>query len=301
MSKITLDALRVLEAIERNGSFALAAKELHKVPSALTYTVNHLEEQLAIQIFDRTGHRAKLTTMGKLLVDEGQKLLISATQLEKKIKLQQMGFETELLLAYDQLIPFQQLLPLLQGFYQACPGVAVKISAEVLGGCWDALLSNRAAIVLGVSGEPPIREDIAIQSLCSVQFEFLVGKNHPLAKQSEPLTNEQILTYRSIAVADSTHRRETRTTGILPGQEVLTVNHFHEKIAAMIQGLGIGYLPRGLAMPYIESGELIVKSVARLKAKAQLSLAWRPSLVGKGGRWLIEKLSDKTFTKNLFA
>ena len=41
--RISIDALLVLDAIERKGSFAAAAHELHRVPSALTYSVQKLE------------------------------------------------------------------------------------------------------------------------------------------------------------------------------------------------------------------------------------------------------------------
>ncbi|MBK7332922.1 MAG: LysR family transcriptional regulator [Betaproteobacteria bacterium] len=42
----SLDALAVLDAIDRRGSFAAAADELGRVPSAITYTVRRgpLEE-----------------------------------------------------------------------------------------------------------------------------------------------------------------------------------------------------------------------------------------------------------------
>ena len=44
--RLTLDALAVLDAIDRRGSFAAAAEELHRVPSAVTYQVQKLEEDL---------------------------------------------------------------------------------------------------------------------------------------------------------------------------------------------------------------------------------------------------------------
>ncbi|MCS5711913.1 LysR substrate-binding domain-containing protein [Candidatus Berkiella aquae] len=299
MRKITLEALQVLEAINRCGTFALAAKELHKVPSALTYTVNNLEQQLNATLFDRSGHRAKLTAIGELLLKEGQKLLISAEQLEKRIELQQKGYEEQLLIAYDQLIPFHNLIFLIEDFYQACPEIGLKVTGEVLGGCWDALLSHRATLAIGVTGETPLRDDIAMLPLGPIEFAFLVGKHHPLANHQQTLTNNEISTYRSIAVADSTRGLTTRSSGILPGQSILTVNTMQEKIDAMIAGLGIGYLPLTQAKPYIKSGELIEKNVQRLKTKGIVSLAWRPSLIGKAGLWFIEQLSNKTIANRI--
>jgi DNA-binding transcriptional LysR family regulator len=301
MSKLTLESLEVLEAIDRCGTFALAAKELHRVPSALTYTVNNLEQQLNIKIFDRSGHRAKLTSIGKLLVKEGAKLLNNVNQIEKRIHLHRMGFEERLYIAYDQIIPFQNLLFLLEDFYQECPGIELKFTGEVLGGCWDALLSNRATIAIGVTGDAPVRDDITVAPLGTVEFIFVVPKNHPLAKRQDALTNQDILAYRSIAVADSTRGLVSRSSGLLPGQEVLTVNSFQEKIDAMLAGLGIGYLPLAYAKKHLDSGEFILKEVPRLKSKGTVSLAWRSSLVGKAGKWFIHKLSDKKIAKKILA
>ena len=76
--RISLDHLLVIDAIVRRGSFAAAAAELHRVPSAVTYSVNKLEQDLGVQIFDRSGHRARLTDAGRELLREGRELLQSA-------------------------------------------------------------------------------------------------------------------------------------------------------------------------------------------------------------------------------
>lgn len=57
---LTLEALRVMDAIDRRGSFAAAADELGRVPSALSYTMQKLEEELDVVLFDRSGHRTKI-------------------------------------------------------------------------------------------------------------------------------------------------------------------------------------------------------------------------------------------------
>ncbi len=46
MSPLTLDALQLVDAIDRRGSFAGAAAELGRVPSAVTYAVRKLEDDL---------------------------------------------------------------------------------------------------------------------------------------------------------------------------------------------------------------------------------------------------------------
>ncbi|MFM8390992.1 MAG: LysR family transcriptional regulator, partial [Methylophilaceae bacterium] len=52
---ISLDALQVIDTIARKGSFAAAANALFRVPSAITYNVRKLEEDLGVKIFERKG------------------------------------------------------------------------------------------------------------------------------------------------------------------------------------------------------------------------------------------------------
>src|SRR3569623_1505542 len=93
---LTLESLRILDAIDRKGSFAAAALALDRVPSALTYTVRKLEEDLDVLLFDRRGHRAKLTPAGQELLSEGRNLLRAADELEQRVKRTATGWETEL-------------------------------------------------------------------------------------------------------------------------------------------------------------------------------------------------------------
>src|SRR5690348_836776 len=104
--KLSLDALLVLDTIDREGSFAAAAQALYRVPSAITYTVQKLEQDLKIALFDRSGHRAKLTPAGQMLLQDGRRLLDAAATLEERIQKQASGWESELRIVVNELVPF---------------------------------------------------------------------------------------------------------------------------------------------------------------------------------------------------
>jgi len=133
--RISLDALLVLDSIARNGSFAAAGEELHRVPSAITYTIQKLEQDLEVKLFDRSGHRARLTEAGEELLREGRHLLRTATDLECRVKRVATGWETELRIAVEDIIPTERLFPVLKDFYREGSGTRIKITAEILGGC----------------------------------------------------------------------------------------------------------------------------------------------------------------------
>nr|ADI22246.1 transcriptional regulator [uncultured Gemmatimonadales bacterium HF0200_34B24] len=82
--KPLLDVLMILDALEKEGSFAAASAKLYKTPSALSYTVHKLESDLNIQLLDRSGHRAKFTRTGKMLLEKGREVLHTVRKLEKQ-------------------------------------------------------------------------------------------------------------------------------------------------------------------------------------------------------------------------
>lgn len=54
-------SLDVVDAVARTGSFSAAAQELHRVPSAVSYTVRQLEDWLAVPLFERRHRDVELT------------------------------------------------------------------------------------------------------------------------------------------------------------------------------------------------------------------------------------------------
>lgn len=68
-------SLEVVDAVARNGSFSAAAQELHRVPSAVSYTVRQLEEWLAVPLFERRHRDVELTAAGAWFLKEGRSVV----------------------------------------------------------------------------------------------------------------------------------------------------------------------------------------------------------------------------------
>ena len=183
-------------------------------------------------------------------------------------------------------------------FYAQNFGTRLKIITEVYGGSWDALITGRADISIGAPGEAPPGGGYSIKSMGSLQFLYAVAAQHPLAQLPEPLQNQTIMQYRSISAADSSRNLAPRTSGILTGQDVLTVPDMHCKLKAQIAGLGVGYLPKKLAEKYAATGQLVIKEVAEHKPEIMSYLVWRSKsdlaggnlIEGKAQQWLLKKL-----------
>lgn len=298
--RLTLDALLVLDAIDRKGSFAAAAEELHRVPSALTYSVQKLEQGLDVVLFDRSGHRAQLTPAGRKLLDEGRHLLRAAGELELLVKRVATGWEAELRIALTDLLPMRHFFPLFTTFYEQERGTRLRVGTEVFGGGWDALVDDRADLVVGATGESPAGGGYATRVLGTMPFVFVVPPAHPLADAGEPIPDEVLLEHRAIAAADSSRRLPPRTSALLSGQDVLTVPTIHDKREAHLAGLGIGFMPRHLVADDLAAGRLLERDVANpLHPPPQLLLAWRSRNRGRALRWFVDRLGEPGFYAGL--
>ena len=295
---VTLDALRVLEAINAKGSFAAAADALCKVPSALTYTVQKLETELGVTLFDRKGQRATLTPGGNLVLQEGREILLAASNLEERVKQLGSGWQSKLIIAKDTIVPDGPLFDILGQFCQLDKHVEIQVIEEALGGGWDALHSKRADIALGLTGELP-KGQFQLQKMGTVEFVFAVSAAHPLAEFVGLIESQHIRLYPHIVVADSSRTLPGRSSGLFDSKQQIQVSTMHSKVQAQAQGLGVGFLPLHLALPHLHSGALVAKSTAMPRPPIPVYFAWEKSKTGKAVDWFCEKLKRDDWFKGL--
>lgn len=300
-TKLSLEAIETIDAISRKGSFAAAANELHRVPSALTYQMQKLEKDLNVALFNRNGYRTTLTEAGKALITEGRHLLEKALEVEAHVKRIATGIETKIIIAVTDLFNIEIILNTLQDFYSEDFGTQIKITREVYGGSWDALKSNRADISLGAPGDAPISGNYAFKTIGNLEVVFAVAPSHPLAKIAEPLSKQDIMPHRIAAVSDSSQNLAARSSGILSGQEVLTLPDMQTKVFTQLAGLTVGYLPKALAEAYAKQNKLVIKNVSEPKTPLPLHIAWRKQKIkmGPAQTWLIKRFSQHTLEELL--
>jgi DNA-binding transcriptional LysR family regulator len=117
--------------------------------------VQKLEEDLGFPLFQRNGHRPRLTPAGEEVLKEGRLILQATVDLEERAKRVSEGYEARLPIALDGLLPSEPMLALASEFY-AEPGHAetdLRIAHETLGRAWDSLVLQRADLVVGASGD----------------------------------------------------------------------------------------------------------------------------------------------------
>jgi DNA-binding transcriptional LysR family regulator len=307
---LTPEALSMMDTIARTGSFAGAAREMGKVPSALTYSVRQLEDALDVLLFDRSSRQAQLTAAGTELLTEGRRLLQEMDAVANRVRRVASGWESELSISVDDLLSTTTVFELVEAFSGVCvdggsngPGTRLRLRTNVLAGTWEALVSGQADLAIGVAGDFANPGGIEMKSLGQVDFVFCVAPHHPLAALPEPLTPECLVQHRAVAVADTAQRLSPVTVNLLPGQDVLTVPSLRMKLEALIRGLGCGYLPEPLVRAHIDAGHLVTRRTPRRAEPIRLFYAWRTDRgamgLGRALQWWLSQLESPTTQKAL--
>ena len=291
-SPITIEALKVLDAIARCGSFAAAANELHRVPSAISYTIQKLEEDLSVEVFDRSGHRASLTPAGKYLLEQGRNLLDATDNLVHTTRQVAEGWETRLKIAVNTLLPLESLFPAIDEFNRLGVPVEIQLLEEVFTGAWDALQSRRADLVVGADAIGRPAGDFATLPVGQLEFVFAVSPSHPLARLDREVEDCDIAEYPAVVAADTTRRLPAGTAGILARQRTLTVSNMNQKIAAQEAGVGVGWLPRPRIQEHLNRGTLVALPVQAKRSPITLHLARHANDKGKALLWFWNRLSQ---------
>lgn len=302
MRALTPETLVMIDSIARHGSFARAARELDKVPSAITYAVRKLEDDLDVLLFDRSGHRARLTPAGAELLREGRLLLQSLDELANRVRRVATGWEAELRIAISAVLPWEPLYDLSAEFHALSSHTRLRFSTEVLSGNWDALVSGRADLVIGADGSGAPAADFQARALGRLGFAFCVAPHHPLAKAAQPLGAADIEAHCAVSLADTTHHLRPTTRGLLAAQQTLVMPTMQTKIEAQIRGLGCGYLPRPLAQPYLSRGVLVELATGDgVPLQEELVYAWRSQAQGEALKWWLQKLQSRRLCQRLLA
>jgi DNA-binding transcriptional LysR family regulator len=283
---LTPDALFMLQTIAEQGSFAAAARQLHLVPSALTYRVRQLEEALDVLLFDRSSRQARPTAAGQELLREAGRLLQDMDSVANRVKRVATGWESVLTVAVDSIMDRAVVMDLCAAFLALNSPTRLRIRHETLSGTMAALTSGQADLALGVALGQHMAADIQHLGLGEVHFVFVVAPQHPLASAPEPLSDATLLLHRVVAVADSVQRGSGLTVGLQGGQDVFTVPDMPSKLQAQLRGLGAGFLPLSLAQSFVDSGQLVVKSTEQSRLNS-VHAAWRDSRTSPAGHALL--------------
>ncbi len=251
---VDLGALRILEAILSQGSFAKAAASLNKTQAAISYQVRKLEEQLGVVIFDRNSYRAQLTPAGLLILQEGRQLLHHSERIQSIAHKLKQGWEPYLQIVVDGAVPMEPVMRALKTMVERDAPTRVQLKIEFLHGVQACFESDGAAIMIArdIEDDPFYR----VTLLPELAFLLCVSSDHPLAARtavsSTELREHVKVTIKGSHIRIDNSERLAATDGV----RALYLSDFETKKRAILRGLGYGWLPIYLIADELRDGYL---------------------------------------------
>ena len=242
--------LLAFEAVARRRSFAHAAAELHLTPSAISHQVSRLEEQLGVRLFERSAHGVRLSAAGERYLSRISGALSAIVAASDDL---QQGVNNSLYVHSSPSFASLWLVPRLRAFSQACPEIALNLSAAPTHSDF-ALGQADLDIRYGVPRWP----DLVVEPLFEERIVPLASpsfiREHRL-KRPEQLA-ELPLIQSNVSVVQWSDWFAAVTDRRAPERFAVRFDRAQMSLDAAAQGLGVALESATIAGRHLQEGKL---------------------------------------------
>lgn len=292
----TLDQLRVFLTVVEVGSFAGAARKLHRATSVVSYSIANLEMQLGVSLFDRkTTRKPQLTDAGRTVLAEARTIYNGIDGLRAKVRGLLHGLEAEVHLVLDVMLPSERIVDALKTFREEFPTVSLHLHMEALGAVTQRVLDRSAT--LGVSGPLTTSIDgVERISIGKVALIPVAAPTHPLATDGPHLPGagrdhvQLVLSDRSTLTADQEFA--------VVGTRTWRLADLGAKHMLLREGIGWGNMPEPMVRDDMAVNRLVQLDLPDCAGgDYQFDVIYRTDTPpGPAAKWLIERFREQAHT-----
>lgn len=270
--------LKVFRAVAKHLNFRRAAEELCLTQPAVTLQVKTLEQQLGVQLFDRSGTRISLTPAGTLLLKYARKIEdLEAAALSGLLRF--AGEQRGELRIGASLTIAQYILPHLLGeFQQQHPQVRSSVVTCNTEQVLEALVAREVS--LGFVEGPTLRRDVKTEAFLEDEIALMVPAAHEWSERGfvdpEELKHERLLmrergsgTRRVVEIA--LQKRGIKAKHLNLAMEFDSTEGI---ITAVEAGLGVGFASLWSISKELQIGTLRIVPIRGIRITRPLSVAY---------------------------
>lgn len=308
---MTYDQLTAFLAVAREGSFTAATAVVHKTQPAISKLVRNLEDELGVELFDRSQYRVRLTDAGRLLHERATSVVESTEALRSFARELAGKVEPIVRLAVEAVTPLAPVVRVLRAVQERYPAVRIELGTERLAGAAAALREDRVEVVIatrvGVEGTP-----VEVARFASVRIVPVARADHPVvvggaagastgahgsrgsrgsggsgqAARGAPRARGSrsaasrvppalLRAHPQIVLRDSALGEASPSLNVLAGGVRWSVTDIAAKKELILAGMGWGGLPEHVVAPELASGELVALDVPEFEAETMELLVMR--------------------------
>lgn len=261
MEQTGLERLTGLIAFARAGSmgsYTAAARSLAISPSAVSKSVQRLEQRLGVVLFTRTTRSLTLTPEGRDLHERALRLLRDAEEIEQVALTARSRPSGTLRIAVSMPIGIHLIAPALPEFRRRCPAVLVdlRLSDQMVDVVEQGI---DVAIRIGnIADSRLLSRRLAPYRLCCFAAPaYLAECGTPL--HPDDLIDHDTLNLRYQSTGQTYRwpfRVGSREVEMVPPSGII-VDASEALVQALVAGGGVGMVATFIAAPYVARGELV--------------------------------------------
>lgn len=276
-----VEQLRALIAVDDEGGFRRAAERLSTSQSAVSRTIQTLEAELGVPVFERTSRGVRLTAVGQNLLPYAQKVVSNLDDISIKALTATRGEVGQINIAYNE-VSIRTFLPgVLARFYRRYPDVDLRL---LLQSTTDMIPQNAPGTIsqgevdIGFVIGPILDEELEGISLFEDRMVLAVAREHRLAKRksvaASDLKDEHVLLWSSDAWQVYTQRVNNicRAAGFLPRPSIMMQDN-ESAFALVEQDLGVILIAQSVASAY--SNRVAIVPIENNPEPIPIFAAWR--------------------------
>jgi len=293
---VTLDQLRTLRAVAEAGSFSAAARRLGRVQAAVSQSVDRLEAQLGLRLFDRSGRVPRLTAHGEAVVAAAAKVESGVDALDELVASLKRGAETTLSIMVDVMFPTESLVAFAKDFAAAHPSVDLVLFTDTLSAVTSHVRTKRST--WGVALEDADLSELEHRPIADVRLVPVAAPAHPLAQRAGATgAIDRAGLADSVQIVLGEHRPDHASDdhGIFSPRTWRVVD-LATKHALIASGLGWGHMPEHAVRSDLQAGRLVelrLEVWGSVAPRRSLVLVWRgDAVVGPVARWAQERITQ---------
>lgn len=279
---MTLNELRYIVAVAQEGNFRRAAERVFVSQPALSLAIQKLEDELGIQIFERSRTSVKTTAVGELVIAQAQRALEEVAQIREIASQGKDQLASPLRIGAIYTVGpylFPGLIPVLK---QKAPHMPMEMEENTTSNLEALLLNGRLDVI--IIAMPFAGPGIATQALYDEDFSVVVPKAHPWANRKQiktvELASEKILLLNSghcfsNQVREACSEFSSSVGEIQQGNSLETIRNL------VASGLGITVLPVSANSEKYHSKLTREIPFAPPAPARRIALAWRRSFSRK--------------------
>ncbi|WP_267414341.1 LysR family transcriptional regulator [Sphingomonas sp. GC_Shp_4] len=279
--QIGLERLTGLIAFARAGSmgsYTAAARSLAISPSAVSKSVQRLEQRLGVSLFTRTTRSLTLTPEGRDLHERALRLLRDAEEIEQVALMARSEPSGLLRISVPLPVGVHLIAPALPAFRQRYPGVTVDL--QVNDRIVDLVEHGiDVAVRIGELADSRLlsRRLAPYQLCCFASPDYLAARGAPAHPNDLKDHDTANLRYQS---SGQTYRWPfrigDREVELVPSSNIL-VDASEALVALLVADGGVGMLATFIAAPYVQRGELVPVLAPFTVRRSNITALWPES------------------------